>query len=422
MDHLRPQQKATPSSIKTPQELVHIKHKITLRQYKYWVLILKSYREAYENAMQANDSGFFYMPMARLTEHLGYEPNKNELRSDLEALRREAIIYNVLGKDGKAAQRGSGFISEWEVSSNWVGYKLPDFLVKCVERLDLKNAIFQQLNWNIFNSFSGKYEAILYKLAKDYVGVQRTPHMAINVFREYMGLRENEYSAFKDLNKYVISGPIKKINDSNLSDITIEATFTKDGRRVAGVQLIVKRKHQMDLDLGDDPAFSAARVTISLAQQRKYLEEKPAEEIALAIDRANEYASDQERKGNEVNLGALYQTAITQGWGVEQKAKLENEAKKLERKQKTEQAKAEQKQQIEKAELDRTNLRTIAKRQFDAMTPTEQSSLVEEFGQTLKGFPLTTFKKSGITSAMLAPTFAMWLVDKLNLSPKSHES
>src|ERR1035437_9160904 len=249
MNLSRQQSKAT-SSIKTPQELVHIKHKITLRQYKYWVLILKSYREAYEATVEPNDSGFYYMPLKRLTGYLGYEPNRSELRADLEALRKEAIIYNVLGKDGKTAQRGSGFISEWEVSANWVGYKLPDFLVKCVEHLDLKNAIFQQLNWNIFNSFSGKYEAILYKLCKDYVGVHRTPHMPLSVFREYMGLRENEYSEFKDLNKFIISGPIKKINSSNLADIIIDVDFTKESRRVVGLQFLVTRKAQMDLTFG----------------------------------------------------------------------------------------------------------------------------------------------------------------------------
>ena len=204
------------------------------------------------------------MPMRRLTEHLGYEPNKTELRADLEALRKEAIIYNVLGKDGKTAQRGSGFISEWEVSSNWVGYKLPDFLAKCVERLDLKNAIFQQINWSIFNSFTGKYEAILYKLCKDYIGVQRTPYMPIAIFREYMGLRDNEYLAFKDLNKFVVSGPVRKINESKLSDIEIEVELTKESRRVVGLQFLVKRTSQMDFGFGDDPAFALARVTISL--------------------------------------------------------------------------------------------------------------------------------------------------------------
>ena len=356
------------------------------------------------------------MPMQRLTEHLGYEPNKTELRADLEALRKEAIIYNVLGKDGKAAQRGSGFISEWEVSSNWVGYKLPDFLVKCVERLDLKNAIFQQLNWNIFNSFSGKYEAILYKLCKDYVGVQRTPYMPIAVFREYMGLHDNEYSAFKDLNKFVISGPLKKINESKLADIEIEAELTKESRRVVGLQFLVKRKFQMDFGFGDDPAFAMAKVTISLAQQQKYLSEKPGEEIALAIERANEYATEQEKKGSEVNFGALYQTAIMQGWGTEHKAKLEIEAKKIEKKTKAEKAKEADKELDAKAEQDRNQLRKTAKERFDQLGSTEQAGLVNEFGSTLKGFPLTTFKKTGVSSAMLAPTFATWLITRLGVT------
>lgn len=146
------------------------------------------------------------------------------------------------------------------------------------------------------NSFSGKYEAILYKLCKDYVGVQRTPYMNISVFREYMGLTETEYSAFKNLNKFVISGPLKKINKSNLSDIEIEVSFSKKGRRVVGVQFLVTRKYQMGFGFGDDPAFAAAKVTISLAQQQKYLADWPSEEIILAINRANIYADDQEKK------------------------------------------------------------------------------------------------------------------------------
>jgi Initiator Replication protein len=411
----RPRSTATPS-IKTPQELVHIKHKITLRQYKYWVLILKSYRESYESDIKASDGGFRYMPMQRLADHLGYEPNKTELRADFEALRKEAIIYNVLGKDGKAAQRGSGFISEWEVSSNWVGYKLPDFLVKCVERLDLKNAIFQQLNWDIFNSFSGKYEAILYKLCKDYVGVQRTPHMAIGVFREYMGLRDKEYSAFKDLNKYIISGPIRKINESKLADIEIEVDFSKESRRVVGLQFFVKRKFQMDLGFGDDPAFASARVTVSLAQQQKYLKEKSADEIALALERANEYADEQEKKGSAVNFGALYQTAITNGWGTEQKEKLEAEARRIEMKLKAERVKEAEKQRDVQVEQNRDLLRKAAMVRFASLDATVQANLINEFGNSLKGFPLMTFKKTGISSAMLAPTFANWLVDSFQVA------
>ena len=399
-------------SIKTPQELVHIKHKITLRQYKYWVVILKSYREAYENGIAASEGGFYYLPMQRFSEHLGYEPNKSELRADMEALRKEAIIYNVLGKNGQLAQRGSGFISEWEVSANWVGYKLPDFLVKCIEHLDLKNAIFQQLNWNIFNSFSGKYEAIIYKLCKDYVGVQRSPYITLAVFRDYMGLRETEYSEFKDLNKFVISGPVKKINESKVSDIEIEAVLTKERRKVVGIQFTVKRRHQVDLAFGDAPAFAAAKITIALSKQQKYLAETDPTEIALAIERANKYIDDLEAKGSKVNPGAIYHTAINKGWGKELQAQLDQDSIKQEKLKMAEQAENKNKQREAKAEEDRTAMRRAVKEQFDAMAQDLQFALISEFGETLKGFPLTTFRKSGITSAMLAPTFSNWLAKK----------
>ncbi len=239
--------------------------------------------------------------------------------------------------------------------------------------------------------------------------------MPITVFREYMGLRENEYAEFKDLNKFVISGPIRKINESNVADIEIDVEMSKESRRVVGLQFLVKRKNQMDLGFGDDPAFANARITIALAQQQKYLSEKSAEEIALAIERANDYAAAQEAKGEEVNLGALYQTAIMRGWGVEQKAKLEVAAKTIEKKVKAEKVKESVKEQEIKAEQDRNHLRKSAKERFESMDIAEQSNLVKEFGLTLKGFPLTTFKKTGVSSAMLAPTFATWLVSRLQV-------
>ena len=168
----------------------------------------------------------------------------------------------------------------------------------------------------------------------------------------------------------------------------------------------------MDLGLGDDPAFAAARVTISLAQQRKYLEEKDPAEIALAIERANLYADEQQRKGNAVNLGAIYQTAITQGWGVELKAKLEADA--LEQQKKAQAAKTlRQKQATEDAaEQGRSERRKQARQRFDLLAADAQAELVELFGRQLKGFHLTTFRKSGVNSPLLAPAFANWLADR----------
>jgi len=307
-------------TIKTPQELVHIKHKISLRQYKYWLLMLRAYREAYELGDAVTDKGFHRIQMTTIKEWLGYEPVKAELREDLRAIRREEIIYNALSKDGKEVQRGAGFISEWELSSNWIGFKLPDFLRESIEQLDIKGSIFQALNWQVFNSFTGKYEAIIYKLCKDYVGVRRTPVMSLQDFREYMGLKPTEYPEFKDFNKFIITLPIAKINASEVSDITVEVAFTRQMRKVATIQFLVTPKQQTMLDLGDDPAFRLAQIPVSLVDQRKYLAQFSAEEIQASIDRANQYAAEQEKQGKTINLGAIYRTAIEGQWGKEQEA------------------------------------------------------------------------------------------------------
>ena len=329
MSNLKPREEYRPD-IKTPQELVHIKHKITLLQYKYWVLMLRAYREIYEESRgELAEGEVCYLPMAKLAEHLGYEPKTSDIERDLEAIRKEAIIFNVLEKDGQKGKTGRGFISEWYVSSNRIGVVFPPMIRRAVENLDNRESIFHLLNWSIFNSFTGKYEAVLYKLCKDYVGTGRTPYMPLEKFRGYMGIKDTEYNDFKRLNQWVISGPVKRINESELADITIEPEFKREVRKIIGLWFKVSAKKQTALDFGDDPAFRFAKVSVSLAQQKKYLEAKGSELVELSIQRANEYAEVQEKAGKEVNLGAVYRKAIEEDWGHEYASKKAREASKL---------------------------------------------------------------------------------------------
>ena len=316
-------------AIKTPQELVHIKHRISLLQYKYWVLMLRAYREAYEEGGKPlADSDYCYLPMSRLAEHLGYEPKTSDIERDLEAIRKEPIIFNVLEKDGKKGKSGRGFVSEWYVSSNRVGVVFPPLIRQAIENLDNRDSIFHLLNWSVFNSFTGKYEAVLYKLCKDYLGAGRTPYFPLEKFRGYMGIKETEYPDFKRLNQWVIAGPIKRINESDLADILIEAEFKRDVRKIVGLWFTVKLKKQTAMDFGDDPAFRFAKVTIALSQQRAYLDAKGAELVELSIQRANEYAEEQEKQGKEVNLGGVYRKAIEEDWGKEYQSKKAREVEK----------------------------------------------------------------------------------------------
>ncbi len=327
------------SLLKTSQAVVHISHGITLRQYKYWILLLHFYRESYKQSLPSEQDGTVRIPIAKISEYLGYEPVKAELRADFEVLRKEPIVINILSKDGHKAQRGMGFISEWEVSSKTVGVRLPTFLEDVMKGLDDAKAIFHLLHWEIFSSFNGKYEAIIYKLCKDYVGVHRTPYMSISDFRQYVGLQETEYPQFAELNRWTISKPVSVINESVLSDIIVTVEFSRKGRKVEGLYFKVEQKQQSmsvgaltDMSDMPHPAFSEARISIPVSDQHAYLENYSPELIQATIERANNFADEKLAKDEPVNLGAIYKSAFANKWGVQYLEQKELLAKKAQEK------------------------------------------------------------------------------------------
>lgn len=399
-------------ALKTPQSIVHIKHTITLRQYKYWVLLLRFYREFFEADTTPDEKGFYSVPIAKITEYLGYEPVKAELKTDFEALRREPIIINFLDKDGKKATHGMGFLSEWKITSKTIAFKIPSFLEGVMRGDDEEMRIFQLLRWDIFNSFSGKYEAIIYKLCKDYIGVSRTPYMTINEFREYIGLKDEDYPETRDFNKRCILNPIKAINKNEISDIEVSVEYIRTGRKVEGLYFTVKEKKQLSLPFAEfepNPAFSLAKVFISIENQTKYLETMTPEEIESTIKRANEYGEDLKAKGQKVQMGAIYHKAFAERWGVQyieqHKAEKAEAVKKVEASKKTE-AKAEQEKELKKAEREKTE-KMFAN--FEALPENEKIVLIEEYINTVAEVIRPTvqraYKKHGVNAYKESPQF-----------------
>ncbi len=310
--------------LKTPQSIVHIKHRISLQQYKYWVLLLQELRQQFEEGIKPDEEGFYAMPMAKFSDLIGYTPRKSEIWNDLNSLKNETIAFNVLNKDKEKEKYGAGFISEWKVSNSFVRFKFPSFLENVMRGLSDAKAMFALINWEIFNHFTGKYEAIIYKLCKDYIGSQwkRTPDMTLSQFREYMGLKETEYLQFEDLNKRCIKGAVKSINDSEISDILVTPHLYREGRRVTGLYFSVESKNQSSLpftEFEEENPFKFAKVPISPNLQKEYLEIRPSkEEIALCIQRANEYGEGLEKAGKVATYGAIYRKAIGEGWHEQQ--------------------------------------------------------------------------------------------------------
>ena len=352
------------SIIKTPQSIIHIKHNVSLLAYKHWVLLLQDLREQIEADTPPEAGGVRFISMAKLSEHLGYTPSKKDLWECFRSLKNQDLAINFLDKDGYKAKYGAGFISEWSISSNRIGYKFPSFLELVMSgNNEEAKQIFQLLNWSIFNSFSGKYEAIIYKLCKDYIGIGRTPYMSIEDYREYIGLADKEYVLFKELNRWTISKPILSINKNELSDINVSVELKKNGRNVVGLWFKAELKKQIKIPFEEfkpHPAFDYAKVAIAPEEQTKYLERYTPEQVQAIIDRANEYGDELKVKGKQVKIGGIYKTAFAEGWGLDR-----IEEKKTEQKEREDRAKKHQEeedQERKKAEYERATQEKISQK------------------------------------------------------------
>jgi Initiator Replication protein len=369
--------------LKAPQEIVHIKHKISLRQYKYWVLLLQELKVQFDAGEPPDEDGFYSVVIDRIAESLGYLPVKAELKADLSAIRKEPICFNYLGKDGQKEYYEAGFISEFKVTTKKIRFKFPSFLEKVMRGLEAPKAMFMLLNWEIFNHFTGKYEAIIYKLCKDYVS------MTVEQFREYIGLKEGEYSKFEDLNKRCIRGAVSAVNSSEVSDILVYPEFSTVGRKIISLYFRVEHKKQTSLPFPEleENIFCIAKVPIPPALQTKYLAIRPKEEIILCIERANDYGTQQEKIGKEVNYGAVYARSITEGWHEDQAIRKSKAAIKKEKEEAALKAESE-KNKIEKEKS--TNAATDAKAIlaiFWTWPVSDQREMRRLFADRLNGVP-----------------------------------
>jgi hypothetical protein len=229
-------------------------------------------------------------------------------------------------------------------------------------------------------------------------------------------LKENEYGPFDDLNKRCISGPCKTINASPVADVTVAAAIDRKGRKAVGVRFLVEPKDQTTLSEPEPhPAFRAARVPILPKTQQKYLALRSADEIALCIERANDYGTGQEKNGKPPNYGALYRTAVEEGWHAGQARKKAAastaQAKKQAEANAKEEAGAADKAEKASSEAERTALL----QRFAALPEDERGRILAAFLET---DPLARglYKERGFDSPFVLFPFVCFL-KSLQASP-----
>ncbi|QMT32599.1 replication initiation protein [Conchiformibius steedae] len=317
------------SAVRVAQSLIHIQHNISLQQYKIWLILLRYYQANLHNMRAFDDNGFCVISNLEIAESLNVtQQSLQKMLDNLDAIRKETLVLNYLNKDNMGVSRVTGFLSEFEIHQETatVGFKLPTIVqdVLLTENLGLKQW-FLLLNWGIFSSFNNKYEAIIYKLCKDYQGVGKTGVLDLDRLREYLGLKSDQYVSFKELNRKCIKVPVENLNAHEICDIDVGVEYIKRGRTVTGIRFMISPRQSAILEglpkvEHDTPApqeqvFQQARIAIPFDKQQQYLSQYSPEQIERIIERANAFCDQCKRQKKPVNIGGIYHKAFADNWG-----------------------------------------------------------------------------------------------------------
>ena len=219
---------------------IQIQSKITHLQRRAWnVLLANAYNELPNKDIHT-------VSMTELADKLGFDSGNQEyLKEVLRSLRACEVEWNLLNKDNKQVWGVASLLASAEIKDGICTYGFAPHL-----RLKLHNPrIYTKLNLRLQNRFKSQYALILWEVCFDYFDTDRsqgeTPFIPLEIFRELMGLEENEYPVFKVLNRDVIKPSIKEIND--LTDYHVEVEQKRLGRRVAELKFRITKVKQLPI-------------------------------------------------------------------------------------------------------------------------------------------------------------------------------
>jgi len=231
--------------LKKHNAVIHIEGNLSLIERKiYNVLLL--------NAMDSMlTERTHHIPVRILCEMMGYESdNWVVLRTALKNLQSTILEVNLL-RNGRHFWEAMSLLSYASIEKGICTYRYDEAIAHRLHRPEF----YTNINLSVQNQFSSGQALTLYENCVRFRDTGSTGAWEIDLFRLMMGnLNEPSYDDFKYLNHHCIKKAVREINE--VSDITVEPFYQKEGRKVERVGFKVARQKQIAL-LGsdiDDPA------------------------------------------------------------------------------------------------------------------------------------------------------------------------
>ncbi len=255
---------------------IQIQSKISLLQRRAWnVLLANAYNELPNKEIHSISVG-------ELAAKLGFKDeysNQDYLKDALRSLRFCEVEWNLLNKDNKQVWGIAGLLASVEIEEGICSYEFPKPL-----RLKLYNPrVYAKLNLHLQNQFTSQYALVLWEVCFDYFDADRdqgeTPFIPLEMFRELLGIKSDEYPAFSIFNRAVIKPAITEINE--VTDYFVEVEQKRIGRKVAHLKFRITKVNQLPVQESFFPDIeNLPRVAVELVQAE--IDRKVAMKIAAA--------------------------------------------------------------------------------------------------------------------------------------------
>ncbi|MEG9862436.1 MAG: replication initiation protein [Parvularculales bacterium] len=253
---------------------IQIQSKISLLQRRAWnVLLANAYNELLDKDIHS-------VSLVELATKLRLGTgNQDYLKGVLRSLRFCEVEWNLLNKDNKQVWGVASLLASAEIENGICTYGFAPHL-----RLKLHNPrVYAKLNLRLQNQFTSQYALVLWEVCFDYFDADRdqgeTPFIPLEMFRELLGIKSDEYPAFSIFNRAVIKPAIKEINE--VTDYFVEVEQKRIGRKVAHLKFRITRVKKLPAQESFFPDIeNLPRVAVELVQAE--IDRKVALQIATA--------------------------------------------------------------------------------------------------------------------------------------------
>ena len=179
--------------------------------------------------------------IGELCNYLSYKGhNYAEIKESLLGLIKMVVEWNVLNDSVlvKEDWTASAVLASASIKNGVIEYSYSYHMRKLLS----DPTVYAAINLTYQANFKSKYGLALYENSVRYVNIKQTPWFDYALFRDLLGVSKEKYPQYKDFKRRVLDPAIDEVNA--YSDIKVEPTFKKIGRRISSIKFKISRRNK----------------------------------------------------------------------------------------------------------------------------------------------------------------------------------